>query len=135
MIWDPLRKKQVADTPEERVRQWFIGVLADEAAVPMTLMMSEVKLDTRSTALRQWRADIVVYDRSAEPLAVVECKRPEVALDSEVLEQALRYSGVLGVRFVIITNGTNTYVCRWNRDAHEFLDHIPSYGEMIAGRN
>lgn len=27
LIWDPLRKKQVALTPEERVRQWFIGVL------------------------------------------------------------------------------------------------------------
>ena len=26
-IWDPLRKKMVALTPEERVRQWFIGVL------------------------------------------------------------------------------------------------------------
>ena len=25
-IWDPLRKKDVALTPEERVRQWCIGV-------------------------------------------------------------------------------------------------------------
>mgnify|MGYP004650507059 FL=1 len=24
-VWDPLRKKAVALTPEEKVRQWFIG--------------------------------------------------------------------------------------------------------------
>ena len=28
-IWDPIRKKNVALTPEERVRQWCIGILAD----------------------------------------------------------------------------------------------------------
>ena len=30
-VWDPLRKKEVALTPEEKVRQWFIGVLREDA--------------------------------------------------------------------------------------------------------
>lgn len=42
LIWDPLRKKEVALTPEERVRQWCIGVLAGPMKVPMHMMMSEV---------------------------------------------------------------------------------------------
>ena len=42
-IWDPLRKRHVALTPEERVRQWCIGVLSNDLGVPMHMMMSEVR--------------------------------------------------------------------------------------------
>ena len=44
MIWDPLRKKEVPLTPEERVRQWFITMLRDTMHVPAHMMMSEVGL-------------------------------------------------------------------------------------------
>ena len=27
MLWDPLRRKSVAATPEEEVRQWFISAV------------------------------------------------------------------------------------------------------------
>ena len=40
-IWDPLRKKSVALTPEEQVRQWCIKVLAESMKVPYHMMMSE----------------------------------------------------------------------------------------------
>ena len=43
-VWDPLRKKEVALTPEERVRQWFIAFLMKECDVPISLMNSEVAL-------------------------------------------------------------------------------------------
>ena len=39
-VWDPLRKKTVALTPEEKVRQWFIGVLKERMKVPEYMMMS-----------------------------------------------------------------------------------------------
>ena len=70
-IWDPLRKKEVALTPEERVRQWCIGVLAGQIQVPMHLMMSEAGFKLGG---KQFRADIIVYDRNVQPLMVVECK-------------------------------------------------------------
>ena len=35
MVRDPLRKKDVPLTPEERVRQWFITVLKDTMQVPL----------------------------------------------------------------------------------------------------
>ena len=86
-IWDPLRKREVALTPEEKVRQWCIGVLSNDLAVPMHMMMSEAGFKLGG---KQFRADVLVYDRQARPLAVVECKRPEVELTREVLDQAIR---------------------------------------------
>ena len=128
-VWDPLRKKEVALTPEERVRQWFIGVLAGQMQVPMHMMMSEVGF---RLAGKQLRADILVYDRSAKPLVVVECKRPEVALTQEVLDQAIRYNIVLEVKYMIITNGTKTFICRRNGDRFEFINTVPTYTEMLC---
>ena len=90
-MWDPLRRKEVAETPEERVRQWFIGVLSSNS-FPMGLMGSEVALSFGGKSLR---ADIVVYDRSGAPLAIVECKRPEVEISADVARQALLYHGAL----------------------------------------
>ena len=127
-IWDPLRKKEVALTPEERVRQWFIGVLSQSMGVPMHLMMSEAGFKLGG---KQFRADILVYDRKAQPLAVVECKRPEVELSAEVLDQAIRYNMVLNVRYIVITNGNSTFICGKNSNGYSFIQSLPKYNEMI----
>ena len=129
MIWDPLRKKEVALTPEEQVRQWCIHVLAEKMQVPMHLMMSEAGFRLGG---KQLRADILVYDRNARPLMVVECKRPEVALTQEVLDQAIRYNIVLDVRYMIITNGTRTFICKKKDEGFVFIDNVPTYNEMIC---
>ena len=126
-VWDPLRRKEVALTPEERVRQWFITVLRDELGVPPYEMMSEATLSYGGKA---WRADIVVYRRNMSPAMVVECKRPDVELTREVLEQALRYNLVLDVNWIVITNGKKTLV--FARDLNSFIrmDHLPDYTEI-----
>lgn len=123
-IWDPLRKKEVALTPEEQVRQWCIGVLAKDMEVPMHMMMSEVGFRLGG---KQFRADIIVYDRSARPLIVVECKRPDVELTQEVLDQAIRYNMVLDVKLMIITNGTRTVMCRRTDEGYRFISDVPKY--------
>ncbi len=105
-IWDPLRKKEVVLTPEEKVRQWFIGVLKERLKVPEYMMMSEVAMKFGG---KDFRADILVYGRDTAPLMVVECKREDVAMSREVLEQALRYNLVLNVKYVVITNGLKTF--------------------------
>lgn len=128
-IWDPLRKKEVALTPEERVRQWCIGVLAGQMQVPMHLMMSEVGFKLGG---KQFRADIIVYDRNVQPLMVVECKRPEVELTQDVLDQAIRYNMVLDVRYMIITNGIRTFICRRQGEGFTFMDTVPTYNEMVC---
>ncbi|MBQ8420975.1 MAG: type I restriction enzyme HsdR N-terminal domain-containing protein [Bacteroidales bacterium] len=132
-IWDPLRKKEVALTPEEKVRQWCIGVLSGQLGVPMHMMMSEAGFRLGG---KQFRSDILVYDRQARPLAVVECKRPEVVLNQVVLDQAIRYNMVLDVKYMIITNGTSTYICRRTETdgqrKYVFMDKVPTYNEMLC---
>lgn len=128
-VWDPLRKKEVALTPEERVRQWCINVLSQQMQVPMHMMMSEAGFKLGE---KQYRADILVYDRKAQPLMVVECKRPEVELTQEVLDQAIRYNMVLNVRYMIITNGTKTFICQRQGGKFAFIENVPTYKEMIC---
>ena len=127
-IWDPLRKKEVALTPEERVRQWFIGVLKDNMGVPLHMMMSETGFKLGS---KQFRADLLVYDRLAKPLMVVECKRPEVELTTDVLDQAVRYNMALNVRYIVITNGKSTFICARNENGYAFISELPQYNEML----
>ena len=127
-IWDPLRKKHVALTPEEHVRQWFIGVLANQMQVPMHMMMSEVGFKLGE---KPFRADVLVYDRKLLPVVIVECKRPEVELTMEVLDQAVRYNMVLDVKIIIITNGHKTFICRKTETGYGFMDTLPKYEEII----
>lgn len=128
VIWDPLRKKEVALTPEERVRQWCIGVLSTQCGVPLHMMMSEAGFKLGG---KQFRADLIVYDRKAQSVMVVECKRPEVRIDQAVIDQAVRYNMVLNVKYILVTNGTATYICRKGESRYDFIDHVPDYNEMI----
>lgn len=128
-IWDPLRKKEVALTPEEKVRQWCVRILTDTMQVPMHMMMSEAGFKLGG---KQFRADIIVYGRDAQPVMVVECKRPEVELTQQVLDQAIRYNMVLDVMYMMITNGTRTFLCKRQQGRFVFTDSVPTYNEMIC---
>ena len=128
-LFDPLRHKRVPATLEERVRQWFIGELGNTFQVPLSMMNSEVSF---TYGQKNYRADILVFDRSGKPLATVECKRPEVALDAAVIEQAMRYNIVLNVRFLILTNGKSTYIYILKEGKFVPMDHIPSYEQMLC---
>lgn len=128
-VWDPLRRKEVPLTPEERVRQWFISFLRSEAGVPVHMMMSEVALLSGG---KRYRADIVVYDRTGSPLMVVECKKPEVPLDEKVTDQALRYDRSLGVRYIAVTNGHATLLFEKTEAGFSPLLKLPSWEEMLC---
>lgn len=129
-IWDPLRRKSVRNTPEEAVRQWFISVLHEGMHVPEHMMGSEVAF---KHGAKEYRADIVVYDRAARPLMLVECKRPGVTLDQEVVDQAIRYCNELEVRYIVITNGTKTFIFERTRDGWQFMTKAPLWEEMLPG--
>lgn len=127
-VFDPLRRKDVAATPEEGVRQWFIAQLLETVGVPAHMMMSEVGFDYGG---KHYRADILVWSRDARPLAVVECKRPDVEITQTVAEQAMRYNAILDVRWIFLTNGRVTLIFR--RDAggcFKRFSAIPRWEEM-----
>ena len=138
-VYDPIRKKEVPVTPEEKVRQCFIRILLDQAKVPQTMMRVEAGMkfgqeigSVGGTSRKTYRADILVYDRSLKPLLVVESKREDVPITEEVLLQALRYNSVLGVRFLVLTNGQRTVICSLGKDGATYLQALPSWEEMIS---
>lgn len=129
LVWDPLRRKEVTATPEEQVRQWFILQLQEVFKVPVHMMKSEVGFKFGD---KRYRADILVYDRDLRPLVVVECKRPDVSIDAAVIEQSMRYNSVLGVHFIILTNGNLTYLYKLKDGTFVPCETVPDYNEMLC---
>lgn len=123
-IYDPLRRKMVARTPEEEVRQAVILWLRDVRGFSPALMESEYGFSYNS---RRCRADIVVFDRRLQPFLLVECKAPGVKLDASVVDQVVRYTRVLAARYVLVTNGTDVRLLRRSsgEDRYESLTEIP----------
>ena len=108
-IFDPVRKKYVALTPEEWVRQHVIKYLVLEKKVPLSLIRVEVEIRLYKT---RKRFDLAVYDRNGQPLLVVECKAPAVLVTQEVLDQVMRYNLAMKVRFLMLTNGLKHLFCQ-----------------------
>jgi hypothetical protein len=123
-IYDPLRRKMVARTPEEEVRQAVIAWLRDVKGIPETRMESEWGFTYNR---RRYRADIIAFDRALQPQLLVECKAPDVKIDRKVIDQVVRYTRVLPVRHILITNGTVTHLLgRSEADgSYVFLAEIP----------
>lgn len=123
-LYDPLRKKEVAATPEEYVRQAAIDWLHREMGIPLQMMRSEVAFSFNGLC---WRADIVVYGKDASPVMLVECKAPSVALSPDTIRQGIRYNRVLKVRYLWFTNGSSSYFCEREgecSDKYRFLSEI-----------
>ncbi|MDR1357553.1 MAG: type I restriction enzyme HsdR N-terminal domain-containing protein [Tannerellaceae bacterium] len=129
MILDPLRRKYVALTPEEWVRQHFVNYLITEKQYPLELLGNEVTLRLNATTKR---CDTIVYNRFLLPLAIVEYKAPEVTIKRAVFDQISRYNASLKVRFLVVSNGLKHFCCRidYETQTYTFLNNIPAYGEL-----
>ncbi len=125
-IFDLLRRKYVRLTPEEWVRQHVVHLLTTHYAYPKTLIRTEVSLTLFQT---QKRADIVVFDREAQPFLVVECKAPQVTLTPTVFDQVDRYNHVHRAPYFVVTNGLVHYCCQVNHQDQtlNFLDDFPMF--------
>ncbi len=123
-IYDILRKKFVALTPEEWVRQHFVHYLIGVKGYPESLMANEVNLYLNGTARR---CDTVFYDRHLCPRMIMEYKRPNVEINQKVFDQISRYNIVMHVDYLIVSNGLNHYCCKMDYDvnSYEFLEDIP----------
>lgn len=131
MVFDPIRRKWVALLPEEWVRQHFIHHLIHDQGCPASLIAVETALVLNE--LRK-RADVLVHDRNGRPVALVECKAPDVKITQATFEQAARYNAVFKVAYLIITNGLQHYCCVVDHEtaAVKFLVEIPAYAELCA---
>ena len=111
-VFDKVRGRWLVLTPEEWVRRHAVGWLVASKGIPALRISQEYPVNVNG--LRQ-RADIVVVDECAKPHILVECKAADVALDDEVLRQALRYNAVVGARYVVITNGLRLFCFEHNQ--------------------
>ncbi|MDR2927271.1 MAG: type I restriction enzyme HsdR N-terminal domain-containing protein [Cytophagaceae bacterium] len=123
-IFDPIRKRFVALTPEESVRQMFIDFMVRTMKYPAGLIGVEKSVSVNGMCQR---ADILLYNRRGEPVMIVECKAPNVAVGRETLEQAARYNTALGVKYLTITNGQASYCVQLGAEAnsHQLLAEFP----------
>lgn len=105
-IFDIIRKRYVALTPEEKVRQHTVSVLIKEKGIPQSLIVIEAQIRVgRQTK----RYDILVYDRNLKPWILIECKRETVKITPEVLNQTIRYNQTVDAPYLLITNGIEYY--------------------------
>lgn len=128
-VFDRLRKRYVALTPEEWVRQHFVEYLIEAKQFPAALMANEVSL-TQNGIKR--RCDTLVADREGKPLVIVEYKAPEIEITQQVFDQIVRYNMVFRARYLMVSNGMAHYCCQidYENNTYSFLSEIPCYGEL-----
>lgn len=128
-IFDPIRKKYVALTPEEWVRQHLVQFLIHEKNFPASLVAIEMGLKLNGM---QKRGDVVAYNNLGKPFFIAECKAPEVKITQDVFDQIARYNMVLQVSFLVVTNGLDHYCCYidFEKQSFQYLQEIPDYANL-----
>ena len=126
-VFDPLRSRFVALTPEEEVRQKMLYFLVEHLHVPAGLVAVEYSVKVNGL---DKRADAVVFGTEGRPLMIVECKAPSVALTQAVLEQALRYHSALQPKFLLLSNGEAIHCLKVEKGTVQAMDHLPDFAEM-----
>lgn len=126
-VFDPLRRRYVALTPEEEVRQKVLFLLVEHLKVPAGRVAVEYSLKVNGL---DKRADAVVFGAEGLPLMIVECKASTVTLTEAVLDQAVRYHSALRPKYLLLTNGTTTYCYQAEGQKLLSMDHLPDYAEM-----
>lgn len=129
VIFDTLRQRYVALTPEEWVRQHFVHFLTEHKEYPKGLLANEVQLSLNGT---RKRCDTVLYHKDLSARLIVEYKAPHVEITQAVFDQITRYNMVLKVEYLIVTNGLKHYCCRidYRTNTYTFLPDIPRYSEL-----
>ena len=134
VILDTLRKRWVALTPEEWVRQNFVRYLIEDREFPAALMNNEISL-TQNGIKR--RCDTLVADRQGLPLVIVEYKAPTIEISQKTFDQIVRYNMVLKAQYLIVTNGMSHYCCKidYENNNYAFLQEIPPYNVLAINDN
>lgn len=129
MIFDVLRRKYVALTPEEWVRQHFVHFLIEHKGYPTALLANEIELRIGEKHLR---ADTLLYNKELRPHMLIEYKSPTIALTQKVFDQISAYNLLLHADYLMVSNGMQHICCRmdYEQNTYHFLEEIPDYSEL-----
>lgn len=109
-IYCPLKKAWHVSTPEERVRQYYIAILANKYGYSLEQMDQELKVNNSKRSQGKARADIVIWkseqDKKDKKAAfiVVECKAENVKIRVEDYYQGFNYASWAHAEFFVTTN-------------------------------
>lgn len=125
-VFDPIRRKEVALTPEELLRQLVLLYLLEEKKYPAQRIRSELGIQVNGLSRR---CDLVIFDAALKPWLLVECKSPKVILNQKTFEQAARYNLSLRAPYLTVTNGLATYCSAldFEQESFEYLAGLPEY--------
>lgn len=128
-IFDILRRKYIALTPEEWVRQHFIHYLIEHKGYPPTLLANEVQLQIGNKTLR---ADSVLYDTTLKPRMIVEYKAPHIEITEKTFHQICTYNLLLKADYLVVSNGITHYCCKYDKNTKQyaFSAEIPLYENL-----
>ena len=128
-IFDFLRRKYVALTPEEWVRQHFTHYLVEQKGYPKGLLGNEIELRIGEKRLR---CDSILYNKVAQPQMIIEYKAPTVQIQQKTFDQISAYNLLLKVDYLIVSNGLEHYCCRmdYEHQKYLFLRDIPDYENL-----
>lgn len=128
-VLDVLRRRYVALTPEEWVRQHFVHFLMEHKGYPKGLLANEVELRVGEKRLR---CDTLLYNKAMQPQMIVEYKAPDIAITQRVFNQITAYNILLHVDYLVVSNGREHYCCRMDyaQKGYTFLREIPSYADI-----
>ncbi|MDY3929934.1 MAG: type I restriction enzyme HsdR N-terminal domain-containing protein [Clostridia bacterium] len=136
---DPIRKKLIYITPEETVRQMVISYLINVLEVPADLIVVEEHLSHYGINTNK-RADIIIHtidkENNQRPIAVIECKAPNVYLDVKAQDQMLEYCDMLEADYAMMVNTVDKEQCfvyDYEKKSYVVIDELPCYKNMCDG--
>ncbi|ESU25306.1 hypothetical protein FLJC2902T_31140 [Flavobacterium limnosediminis JC2902] len=125
-VFDEIRKKFVALTPEEWVRQHVVQFLMQHKNYPKSYINVEKSIKINGLTKRY---DAVVFQPDGKIFLLVECKAPEVPISQQTFDQIARYNMILEAKYLMVTNGLNHYFCSmdFENEQYQFLRELPDF--------
>lgn len=151
-LFDPIRYKIVASTPEEEVRQKLISFLIHELAYPPHLIIIEKGLHTLRPLLKRTqlhipkrRPDLLVMTPTTctvasqtyhlgdpQPLLLIECKAS--ILNTSAINQVLSYNYMIGAPCLSLVsqNKQQTGFLYPDKNTLDFYPGLPNYTQLLT---
>lgn len=129
-IFDRIRHRYVALTPEEWVRQNMVAHLIESLGVPQMRISVETPITFNGLTKR---CDTVVYDSALKPLMLVEFKAPSVEITQRVFDQMAVYNLQLQVPYLLASNGLTHIFCQVDLQNKRYLfaPELPHYSSLL----
>ena len=139
-VFDEVRQKWVAATPEEQVRQHWLRWMVQRLHYPKELLAVEKEIKElphlQGKSVPDRRVDILCYGKDVHPehllypLLMIECK--EGPLSDKALDQVIGYNHHVGALSIAVVNLRETRFGFFDEKNKRYVFHsfLPEYTEL-----